>query len=278
MPQIRKPPTVAPAFNHYFSAYGKKFCALAIKVLRRPTLWFLFQLVGNANAKSHCSYAQWSALGPLFNPLLVHFQAATTFRGRLKFLSLFIFIKYSCTLLPSSPIPSPCVCGVCVAWRVLILFASGSGSHLNFGIEHSALRCRQVQSGIQDSGCRIQEPGFRCSSPLRTFISCFSIKNCFSLHLSWLIFNWFQLSKTPSPGQRGFRFPCTEVRWWKKEPGVAAELSWTEPNRTEAFKTAPEDKEILRARHGLWEFFALLCIPFWWVEKMGKSVFTQVGK
>jgi len=121
---------------------------------------------------------------PTFQPTAGPFSSSDHFSWSFEVFILIYLHKIFMHFAPSSPIPSPCVCGVCVAWRVLILFASGSGSHLNFGIEHSALRCRQVQSGIQDSGCRIQEPGFRCSSPLRTFISCFSIKNCFSLHLS----------------------------------------------------------------------------------------------
>lgn len=71
--------------------------------------------------------------------------------------------------------------------------------------QHSALRCRQVQSGIQ-------------YSPLPTFSSCFSIKNCFSLHLSWLIFNWFQLSKTPLA--KGFSLFQHGGEVVKKAPGV----------------------------------------------------------
>jgi len=196
MPQIRKPPTVAPAFNHYFSAYGKKFCALAIKVLRRPTLWFLFQLVGNANAKSHCSYAQWSALGPLFNPLLVHFQAATTFRGRLKFLSLFIFIKYSCTLPPALQFQVH-VCVVCV-WRGVSLFSLQVEVEATWtsglSTQHSGAARSSPEFRIQDAGSRNPDSGALHLSALSS--PAFQLKIVFHyIWVDWFLidFNWARL-------------------------------------------------------------------------------------
>lgn len=65
-----------------------------------------------------CSFLWVLVLVLMLHPLgQVHFGAATTFRGRLKFLSLFIFIKYSCTLLSATWYG--CVFYMCV--RVCVL-------------------------------------------------------------------------------------------------------------------------------------------------------------